>query len=294
MKHVTGGTHLKGEVQMKKVMFMFCIPLILLAACQSTPKPEEVVLAQVTPWNAGDVETALALYTDDVVVKFEPALPPGSPEQYSGKVELRAWFEELAAMNFEMQIEVIQVDGDTVTTKTQTWVDPTRELGVAPLVATEVFIVRDGKIKAWTWTLSEDSLAALQTALAEVPAPKTSIITVEDLVGTWEWDRSITLYLQFNADGTYRMHANPWPHESGQSAQDALAQNPGDLGKYKLEGNLLTMESSEATVVCEAGDITEILTRITDDGKLELALQSEDCSVRRPPSKSEYMSRVAP
>jgi ketosteroid isomerase-like protein len=133
-------------------------------------RPEEVVLAQVEPWNAGDIEAALDLYSDDVVVSFEPALPPGSPDHYTGKDELRAWGEALAAMNFKMQIQVLKVDGNLVTTETRTWVDQTRALGIAPLVATEVYDVQDGKIKSWTWTLSDASLAQLQAAMAPTQA----------------------------------------------------------------------------------------------------------------------------
>jgi len=58
----------------------------------------------------------------------------------------------------------LKVEGDTVTTKSQTWADPTRDLGVAPLEATLVYTVQDDKIKGWTWTLSDKSLAKLQAA----------------------------------------------------------------------------------------------------------------------------------
>lgn len=116
--------------------------------------------------NAGDVNAAMALFTADAVVKLVPALPPGSPDTFTGAEEIRAWFEELVAMNFEIGIEVLQVEGDTVTTRTSTWVDATREMGVAPLVATEVYTVQDGKIKGFTWTISDESLAKVQAAMA--------------------------------------------------------------------------------------------------------------------------------
>jgi len=262
---------------MKKILLLFCMLVFLLAACQSTPKPEEVVLAQVEPWNAGDVDAAMALYTDDIVVRFNPALPPGSPEQYNGKEELRAWFESLAAMNFEMQIDIVQVDGNTVTTKTQTWVDPTRELGVAPLFATEIVTVEDGKIKDWTWNLSEESLAAMQAAMAPPPLN-------EAIIGLWSWDKGTT-WFQFNEDGTYRYDID----------FERLGEDPADIGQYSIEGNILTYLSGEETWKCEPGSIGIYEITITEEDKLVFVKLEDDCAPgRSAPSKSpQPFSRVS-
>ncbi len=129
------------------------------------------VMAQIEPWNAGDIAKAMELYAEDAVVKFSPVLTPGSPDQYSGTDELQAWFEELKTMNFELKLEIINVDGNVVTTRTETWVDPTRQLGIAPLVATEVYTVENGQIQGWTWTLSDESLAEFEAAIAALPTP---------------------------------------------------------------------------------------------------------------------------
>lgn len=226
----------------------------------------------------------MALFTADAVVKLVPALPPGSPDTFTGAEEVRAWFEDLVAMNFEIHIEVLQMEGDTVTTRTSTWVDATREMGVAPLVATEVYTVQAGKIKGFTWTISDESLAKVQAAMAPP--------LEEAIIGIWEWDAAMELYLQFNADGTYRMHARPWPHEEGQTVREALALNPGDSGQYQLDGTQLTMTSDDRTVVCRAGDVLHLQIGITEDGKLEYAPQDEECITRKPPGKVEYFSRV--
>ncbi len=154
---------------MRNLTFLLGAIVLLAGACQSS-SPEDVVLSQMEPWNSGDAEAAMDLYADDASVSIQPALPPGAPSQHSGKAELRAWFDELAAMNFEIQIEVVEVDGNTVTTQTKTWADPTREMGVAPLVATEVYSVEDGKIAGWTWTLTDESLAAIETVMAAAQA----------------------------------------------------------------------------------------------------------------------------
>ena len=163
---------------MKKAILLAWAIALLVSACQ-TSSPEDVVLSQVEPWNSGDIEAAMALYTEDAAVKIQPAIPPGSPDQHSGKAALRAWFEELVAMNFEIDVEVVEVDGDTVTTRTKTWVDPTRQLGVAPLVATEVYTVEDGKIAGWTWTLTDESMRALESATAAAQAAPIANVTFD-------------------------------------------------------------------------------------------------------------------
>lgn len=153
-------------IAMTALVVMLALPAALYA--QETD-PVVVVMAEIEAFNAGDIDAALALYADDVVIKLVPPIPPDSPDTYTGKAELRAWFEGLVAVNWKGELEILQVEGDTVTTKSQTWADPTRALGVAPLEATLVYAVQDGKIKGWTWTLSDESLAKLQVAMAALP-----------------------------------------------------------------------------------------------------------------------------
>jgi hypothetical protein len=156
-------THL---IAITTLVVMLALPVALYA--QETD-PASVVMAIVEPLNAGDIDAAMAFFADDAVVKLVPPIPPGSPDTFTGAEEIRAWFEGLVAMNFEIHIEILQVEGDTVTTRTSSWVDATREMGVAPLVATEVYIVQGGKIKGFTWTISDESLTAIQAAMAALP-----------------------------------------------------------------------------------------------------------------------------
>jgi hypothetical protein len=89
---------------------------------------------------------------------------------YSGREEIRGHLEELRAdEGFAMEVTVLSVEGNTVTAESRVWDSDTRALGVAPLVATEVCVVEDGKIKSMTWTMSDESLAALGAALAALP-----------------------------------------------------------------------------------------------------------------------------
>jgi len=92
--------------------------------------------------------------------------PPGQPDTYAGKQQLRGWFGSLFAEHFEIQEELIQAEGDTLTVKALTWSDPTRNLGIAPLEATEVYVFKNGKIASLTWTISPESQAKLQAAMS--------------------------------------------------------------------------------------------------------------------------------
>lgn len=89
---------------------------------------------------------------------------------YSGREEIRGHLEELRAdEGFAMEVTVLSVEGNTVTAESRVWDSDTRALGVAPLVATEVCTVEDGRAKSITWTMSEESLVALGAALAALP-----------------------------------------------------------------------------------------------------------------------------
>ena len=174
--------------------------------------PAAVVLAGVEPLNAGDVEGALAYWADDATVRLV-GVPPDVPDTYTGKEQVRAWFKDLVAAHFEIQVEVLKVEGDTVTTNTQTWQDTTRALGVAPLVATEVYVIEGGTIASLTWTISDESLARLQAAMAPAVeptatyTPETQASKTEDVVGVWLvkylLDNAGSAHLEFTEEGTY-------------------------------------------------------------------------------------------
>jgi len=146
------------------VVLVLALPAALYA--QETD-PASVVKAASERLSAGDLEGYLALWADDGT--FEVVGLPSGPETYKGKDQLRTEFEDEIANHIEIQVEVLKVEGDTVTTRTTTWHDFTRQIGVAPLEATEVYVVKNGQIASATWTLSPESLDKLQAALAALP-----------------------------------------------------------------------------------------------------------------------------
>ena len=126
--------------------------------------PSVPVVGEVIPLNAGNVEVALAYWADDATVKLL-GLPTNDQDSYSGKEQVRGWFKELTAQHFQMEVKVIRVQGNFVTTRTQTWNDLTRQLGVAPLTATEVYIISEGQIAGLISTISTKCRFRFQAAL---------------------------------------------------------------------------------------------------------------------------------
>ncbi len=124
----------------------------------------QMLQASLKPFSAGDVEGSLAYYADDAVVKLIGA-PPGQPDTMRGKPEIRAWFESLRAAHFEIKEELLKEEGNTLTVRALTWMDATRQLGIAPLEGTEIYIIKNGKIASLTWTISPESQEKAQAAM---------------------------------------------------------------------------------------------------------------------------------
>ena len=130
-----------------------------------------VVLGMVERMNAGDLEGSLAYFADDAMVYFV-GMPPTGMEIYRGKEQLRPVWEECIGSHFKWEVEIRSVVGDVVNARAKTWHDFTRQLGVAPLEWTDVYVVKDGKIVSYASTITEESLARLKPALAEVMPPE--------------------------------------------------------------------------------------------------------------------------
>jgi ketosteroid isomerase-like protein len=161
-----------------------------------TTGPGAVVIAAANAFNAGDLEKSLGYYGDDAAVKLN-GVPPGEPDSFKGKDAIRAWFKGLTQVHFQLQIEVLKVEGDTVTTKTQSWMDPTRALGVAPIVATEVYVVKDGKITSEIWTISQVSAAKLQAATTKSDPFPTGTFSA----GQWVLDIKSNGFMDYDLEG---------------------------------------------------------------------------------------------
>jgi LPXTG-motif cell wall-anchored protein len=141
------------------LVLMLALPLALYA--QETD-PAAVVTTAYEAWNAGDVDAYMALMADDAVVDMP------SFGTHTGLEEIRAWMEGLLPLNPQMEFEILRVEGDAVTLKSWYTDDDFRALGIV-LEATEVIVVQDGKITSDTWTVTDESIAELQAAMAALP-----------------------------------------------------------------------------------------------------------------------------
>lgn len=130
--------------------------------------PSAPVMNAAEHLNAGDLDGSLAFWTDDAT--FQVVGLPTGLETYTGKEQIRSVLKDNVDNHFKELVEVLKTEGDTVTTRTTSWHDFTRQLGVAPLAATEVYVVKNGKIASLTWTITPESLAKLQAALAKAQA----------------------------------------------------------------------------------------------------------------------------
>ncbi len=126
--------------------------------------PSVPVVAQVIPLNAGDVERTLAYWADDASVQLL-GLAARAHKAYHGRQEVRSWLERLVDQHAQICLKIIQVRGDTVTTRAEFWSDLTRQLGIVPLAATGVFVVKEGMISSLTSTISPRAWLGFQCAL---------------------------------------------------------------------------------------------------------------------------------
>jgi len=143
------------------LILVLALPVALYA---QEADPAAVVNAAIDAWNAGDVDALKALFADDAVAYF-----PDWGDTETGAEEIGAWIEDLVAANFVIEPESIEVEGDTVTVVAKVWADPSRTLGIAPLVTMDVYTVQGGQITSQTSTLTEESSAKLMAAMAALP-----------------------------------------------------------------------------------------------------------------------------
>ncbi len=244
------------------------------------PLPEAIVQKLANALNTGDVASALAQFDRRAVISLIPSVRPGFSATITG-AEILKWLSDLHASHIQIKLEIVATHGNIVITNTSTSDDQTTALGVAPLIANEIYVIQNGQIRAMTWVLSDDSLKKL-TAASLVPLP--GPFKVADILGTWSW-RNGDYYLQLKTDGTY--------------AADEQWQNldtPQDSGQFQFDGKVLTMTSGSGTRLCKSGDMGVTELALTRGGQLQMTAvpqKLDPCELRRAPSSEpELMDRV--
>ena len=145
----------------KNTFFIFlCILLFSLTSCNPAPDPESVVKSWNDALNVGDVEAALEYLDDNAVITIVPP-PPGMSGIFTGKEQIRGWYEGNAAQNGFNEIIELQVNGDEVNWTSKFGMDEWRKIGVESLDVLGEGIIVDGKFQSYTVTIPPESLAKL-------------------------------------------------------------------------------------------------------------------------------------
>jgi ketosteroid isomerase-like protein len=116
--------------------------------------------------NAHDVDAALAFFADDAVVQF-PNQPP--PNTYRGQAEIRAWLKGDADQHIQVTTEQLKMSGDTLSWIAKVVTDDVRGSGITIEGPAEA-VIQGGKIKSFSFTLSDATLAQLQAATPQPQA----------------------------------------------------------------------------------------------------------------------------
>ncbi|HBX70868.1 MAG TPA: hypothetical protein DEH25_16190 [Chloroflexi bacterium] len=125
------------------------------------------VMEMVARVNAGDFAGAAELFADDGMV-YLVGMPPTGMEIYRGKEQFRTFLEECCTdQNFVWEVTPERVEDGVVFAEAKTWMDFTRDLGVAPNSFHEVFVVQNGKITLYYSTITQDALANFKPVLFE-------------------------------------------------------------------------------------------------------------------------------
>jgi ketosteroid isomerase-like protein len=154
------------------VMVSVVLLALPVALCAQEPDPMPVINAWLEALNAGDIDGALSYLADDAVVTIVPPPEPGTSGVFTGKEEIRGWYEGIVEEHGVTTLSDCQVDGETVTCVNIYTGDSFTSMGIDSAVAEWVAVVRDGKLQSYSWTMSEESLAALMAAMAPPAMPE--------------------------------------------------------------------------------------------------------------------------
>ena len=141
---------------------LLILPMALHA---QTMSPKEVVALMMEAEKAADVEAQIALFAEDAVYMVLPA-SPDMPVPLVGKDAIRERRVAITSPDAISVAEIIGGEGDTVITTVRFSSDQFRSLGLEYIEGNEEYVVRDGKITNYTWTMTEASLTEMTAAMS--------------------------------------------------------------------------------------------------------------------------------
>jgi len=122
--------------------------------------------------------------------------------------------------------------------------------------------------------MKHTKILLMSLAILALAACSPGEITQEELLGTWRVVQ-VSSYLQFNADGTYRIAVNV----------NDLEGSTVEQGDYTLEGSLFTFISNVNSRNCEEGErgMYELERSESDTGDIRMIHQEDECRNRALP-----------
>ena len=158
-----------GMIAVMMSVVLLALPVALYA---QEPDPMSIINSWVEALNAGDIDAALSYLADDAVVKIVPPAP-GTSGVFTGQEEIRGWYETVVGQQGVTTLSDCQVDGESVTCVNTYAEDSFRSLGIDSVVGEWVAVMREGKLQSYTFTMSDESLAALMAAMTPPVMPET-------------------------------------------------------------------------------------------------------------------------
>lgn len=219
-------------------IFISTLVLLLaafLSACNQTPGPQAVVDGWQSAMNAGDIDKALAYLAEDAVVTIIPA--SDGDGVYTGHAEIHGWYTLLAGGKGVTTLSDCKVEGETIACL-DTYTDAgLTAMGVDFIEGDFVAQVREGKIRLYTFTIREESLA-------KFPAPEVRIASDQAIAGNWVAKSGATSVLhEFRANGVlivrltdgYVISTGRYGFENELLAiEDLTGDCQGMIGRYEV------------------------------------------------------------
>jgi len=127
------------------------------------PDPEAVVLAYMAARNVGNVDAALAFFTDDGLFLLSGG------NKYVGKDELRGLHEMFVRENVQNVSSPDAVNGNVVVLRNQVSTSWLTKFGLSPIPAIATATVEGSRLKSWISYYPVSSLVKMEQACREKP-----------------------------------------------------------------------------------------------------------------------------
>jgi hypothetical protein len=160
------------------LVVLVALPLATLA---QEPDPVQMILDLNAAIEAGDIDGALEYVSDDIVMTLIPT-PQDGKGVYTGKEEIGGRWEQVYALNPTHEIWGCETSGSATTCAASYDGDDSRPLGIGPLEFVLDFVVEDDLITSITWTLTDETLAAIGAVMAALPETGGGAFPIQELL----------------------------------------------------------------------------------------------------------------